>query len=101
MEVAAVLSGLSAVGGFMGYFRKGSVMSLIGGAVVAIGYGYAALLLSTPSDVEQGRVIAMASSGILGGVMAMRYLKTLKPVPLVLTILGIGAFTYFAVSEGK
>ena len=99
--VAFGLGGLCAVGGMVGYTRRGSVMSAIGGLSVAAGFAYAGKLLANSADAPQGRVVAMATSAVLGGVMAVRYLRTLKPVPLVLTIVGVGAFTYFAVSEGS
>jgi uncharacterized membrane protein (UPF0136 family) len=99
MEVSAVLSGVCAIGGLMGYIRRGSVMSAVGGLVIALGYGYAAMLFKTPAEADQGRLVALGTSALLSGVMTVRYLKTLKPMPLVLTIVGIGAFVFFAVSD--
>lgn len=97
--VAFVLGAFTAVGGMMGYARKGSIMSAVGGVAVGLAYGYSGTLLSVGGTAAaQGRHAAMITSGLLGAGMAVRYLKTLKAVPLVLTIVGVGAFTYFAVS---
>lgn len=97
-SVAYGLAGLCGLGGLMGFVRKGSVMSAVAGGAIAAAYAYSGSLYAN-KDSAQGRYIAMGASGVLGGAMAVRYLKTLKPLPLVLTVVGVGAFVYFAVSN--
>jgi uncharacterized membrane protein (UPF0136 family) len=97
-SAAFLLAGLVGIGGLMGYVRKGSVASAVAGTLVAAGYAYSGLLLSSPNDAAQGRILAMATSGLLGSAMAVRFVKTVRVVPLALTLVGVGAFTYFAVS---
>jgi uncharacterized membrane protein (UPF0136 family) len=104
MHTTVIVSGSLAVfntaGGLAGFIRKKSLGSLLGGLIVGASYAYAALLLSgTGEDVEQGRVIALGGSALLALVMGVRYIRTFKPVPLVLMAMGLTASTYFAVVE--
>lgn len=96
--VAGVLGGITIVGGAMGYLRKRSVASLVAGLLIGASYLYSAMLLNAVGDAEQGRVLAIATSAVLGAAMGVRYVKTLKPMPLCLTLVGIGAGTFFAVN---
>ncbi|ODV68544.1 TMEM14-domain-containing protein [Hyphopichia burtonii NRRL Y-1933] len=88
---AFTLSGLCAVGGFMGYFRKGSLPSLIAGSSMAILYGTAGYLLKQNAD--WGLELALGSSTALLFAGLSRSAKTQfkKPVPLVL--LGLGGLS--------
>ncbi|XP_054886175.1 transmembrane protein 14A [Poeciliopsis prolifica] len=65
-------------GGFMGYKRKGSVMSLIAGLVFGGLSAYGAYNVSNdPKDT----LVLLASSGLLGVIMGMRYKKSGKLMP--------------------
>ncbi|KAM4599980.1 transmembrane protein 14A [Fundulus heteroclitus] len=65
-------------GGFMGYKRKGSVMSLIAGLVFGGVSAYGAYNVSNdPKDV----LVLLASSGLLAVIMGMRYKKSGKLMP--------------------
>lgn len=67
-----------AFGGFMGYKRKGSVMSLMAGLVFGGLSAYGAYNLSNdPKDIT----VLLVSSGLLSVVMGMRYKKSGKLMP--------------------
>ncbi|KAI3405903.2 hypothetical protein KGF56_001122 [Candida oxycetoniae] len=85
---AFTLSGLCAVGGLMGYFRKGSVPSLVAGIAVSTLYGYSGYLLKRNADY--GIELALGTSGLLLLAGLSRAIPTSfqKPVPLLLVFLG-------------
>ncbi|TKS85479.1 Transmembrane protein 14A [Collichthys lucidus] len=65
-------------GGFMGYKRKGSVMSLMAGLVFGGLSAYGALNVSNDSkDIK----VSLLASGVLSVVMGMRYKKSGKLMP--------------------
>ncbi|XP_071375475.1 transmembrane protein 14A [Centroberyx affinis] len=67
-----------ALGGFMGYKRKGSVMSLIAGLVFGGMSAYGAFNVSRdPTDIK----VSFFASGILAVVMGMRFKKSGKLMP--------------------
>ncbi|XP_073337506.1 transmembrane protein 14A-like [Pagrus major] len=67
-----------AFGGFMGYKRKGSVMSLMAGLVFGSLSAYGAYNISNDTkDIK----ISLLSSGLLSLVMGMRYKKSGKLMP--------------------
>lgn len=80
-----------AIGGFMGYKRKGSVMSLMAGLVFGGLSAYGAYNISQDStDVT----VLLVSSGVLAIVMGMRYKKSRKLMPAgVMT--GLSLFMVF------
>ncbi|CAH6720735.1 TMEM14 protein homolog [[Candida] jaroonii] len=88
---AFTLSGLCAVGGFMGYFRKGSVPSLIAGTAFAGLYGYSGYLLKNNQD--WGLEIALASSSVLLLAGATRSFQTNFKAPIPLVLLGLGTLS--------
>ncbi|KAM3606341.1 uncharacterized protein V6R79_014752 [Siganus canaliculatus] len=67
-----------AFGGFMGYKRKGSVMSLMAGLVFGGLSAYGAYNLSNDSkDIK----VSFLASGVLAIVMGLRYKKSGKLMP--------------------
>ncbi|XP_040033815.1 transmembrane protein 14A [Gasterosteus aculeatus] len=67
-----------AFGGFMGYKRKGSVMSLMAGLVFGCLSAYGAYYVSYDAkDIK----ISLLSSGVLSLVMGTRYKKSGKLMP--------------------
>ncbi|XP_015218693.1 transmembrane protein 14A [Lepisosteus oculatus] len=67
-----------ALGGFMGYKRKGSVMSLIAGLLFGSLSAFGAYRLSIdPRDVK----VSLVASLVLSVVMGMRYKKSGKLMP--------------------
>ncbi|XP_020777141.1 transmembrane protein 14A [Boleophthalmus pectinirostris] len=80
-----------AFGGFMGYKRKGSVMSLMAGLVFGGLSAYGAFNLSNdPKDIK----ILLVSSGLLSIVMGMRYKKSGKLMPAGI-MAGLSLFMVF------
>ncbi|XP_034465545.1 transmembrane protein 14A [Hippoglossus hippoglossus] len=67
-----------AFGGFMGYKRKGSVMSLMAGLVFGGLSAYGAYNVSNdPKDIK----VSLIASGTLAIIMGMRYKKSGKLLP--------------------
>ncbi|KAM9804310.1 transmembrane protein 14A [Neosynchiropus ocellatus] len=65
-------------GGFMGYKRKASVMSLMAGVVFGGLSAYGAFRISSnPTDIQ----VSLLSAGVLALVMGLRYKKTGKMMP--------------------
>ncbi|KAI5962399.1 uncharacterized protein KGF55_003475 [Candida pseudojiufengensis] len=85
---AFTLSGLCAIGGIMGYIRKGSIPSIIAGLTVSTLYGYSGYLLKKNSNY--GLEIALGTSSLLLIAGLSRSIPTgfQKPIPLVLLFLG-------------
>lgn len=89
------LSALCAVGGVMGYARKGSVPSLIAGATFSVLYGYAGYLLKNNAD--WGLELSLGCSAALFAAGLSRSLATglSKPIPLSLLLLGTVSTGYY------
>ncbi|XP_029305612.1 transmembrane protein 14A [Cottoperca gobio] len=67
-----------AFGGYMGYTRKGSVMSLMAGIVFGGLSAYGAYNVSAdPKDIK----VSLLTSGVLSLVMGMRYKRSGKLLP--------------------
>ncbi|XP_072292464.1 transmembrane protein 14A [Eucyclogobius newberryi] len=80
-----------AIGGCMGYKRRGSVMSLMAGLVFGGLSAYGAYNLSNdPKDIK----ILLVSSGLLSVVMGMRYKKSRKIMPAGI-MAGLSLFMVF------
>ncbi|XP_061693761.1 transmembrane protein 14A [Syngnathoides biaculeatus] len=75
------------LGGYMGYKRKGSVMSLMAGLVFGGLSAYGAYNTSNkPTDIK----VLLFTSGLLSVVMGTRYKKSGKLVPAgIMTILSL------------
>lgn len=89
------LSALCAVGGLMGFARKGSVPSLIAGTTFSILYGYSGYLLKRNADwgleLSLGCSVALFAAG-LGRSIPTGFSK---PIPLVLLLLGGVSSAYY------
>ncbi|XP_030012188.1 transmembrane protein 14A [Sphaeramia orbicularis] len=80
-----------AFGGFMGYKRKGSVMSLMAGLVFGGLSAYGAYNISSdPKDIK----VLMFSSGLLSIIMGLRYKKSGKLMPAGI-MTGLSLFMVF------
>ncbi|XP_041865455.1 transmembrane protein 14A [Melanotaenia boesemani] len=65
-------------GGFLGYKRKASVMSLMAGLVFGGLSAYGAFKISNdPKDIQ----VSLITSGLLSVIMGMRYKKSGKLMP--------------------
>uniref|UniRef100_A0A8C6MEQ5 Transmembrane protein 14A n=1 Tax=Nothobranchius furzeri TaxID=105023 RepID=A0A8C6MEQ5_NOTFU len=65
-------------GGFLGYKRRGSVMSLIAGFVFG---GLSALGAYNISNDPKNILVSLIASGVLSVIMGMRYKKSGKLMP--------------------
>ncbi|XP_056326548.1 transmembrane protein 14A [Danio aesculapii] len=65
-------------GGFLGYKRKGSVVSLIAGLFFGTASAYGALRITLD---PQNYGISLLSAGVLAAVMGMRFRKSGKLMP--------------------
>lgn len=85
---AFTLASLCAVGGTIGYFRKGSLPSLVAGATFTALYGYSGYLLKNNSD--WGLELALGTSSVLfaAGCTRSKVTNFRKPVPIVLLVIG-------------
>ncbi|XP_075718064.1 transmembrane protein 14A [Rhinoderma darwinii] len=65
-------------GGFLGFSRKGSIVSLIAGLTFGLLAAYGALRVSNnPRDIK----ISLIAAGILAVVMGLRYNRSKKIMP--------------------
>ncbi|CUI11837.1 transmembrane protein, putative [Bodo saltans] len=102
--IAGSLAVIMPLGGAVGFLRKKSTMSLIGGSTVGAIYAYAWWQLSlaaTPASPEarNGALFAFAASILLLVVMSIRFIKSKKIMPAgVLTTIAGAAAWYFSQS---
>ena len=90
--IAATMAALFYAGGAMGFAKKGSKASLIAGCVVGSVYAFLAFKFNTAAATQAFyNQIAVYFSAVLALGMGYRYLKSRATVPLVLTLLGVGA----------
>lgn len=94
---AITLSVLCSVGGAMGYARRGSLPSLLGGVGVGALYGVAGYLLH--ENKEYGIHTALGALSLLLAAGALRATATRfrKPVPLMLFAIGGLSTVYYAI----
>lgn len=87
--------GLVIAGGLMGYFKKGSKISLGAGLAVGsllISSGY---MIAKTDNVYEGHLLATGTSGALALAMGKRYLSTMKFMPAgLVAALGVVACAY-------
>lgn len=93
---AFTLSGLCAVGGIMGYARKGSIPSLVAGTTFAVIYGAAGYLLKQNADYGLELALGASTTLLAAGIGRSIPTKFRKPVPLVLLGLGGLSSAYYA-----
>lgn len=93
---AFTLSALCAIGGVMGYARKGSFPSLVAGVAFSALYGGAGYLLKQNADY--GLELALGTSTFLLVAGLARAIPTSfsKPIPVTLVILGSVSTAYYA-----
>ena len=93
---AFTLSGLCAIGGIMGYARKGSFPSLVAGITFSALYGGAGYLLKQNADY--GLELAFRYKYSIINCWISRSIPTgfAKPIPLVLLVLGGASTAYYA-----
>lgn len=90
---AYTMAALCGIGGVSGYVRRGSVPSLLFGVGLGSAYAYSGKLIQENADY--GIEAAVASSAAVTLAMLPRAITTRKPVPITVTVLGIGALAYY------
>ncbi|XP_075058588.1 transmembrane protein 14A [Mixophyes fleayi] len=84
-------AGLLAFGGFMGFSRKGSIVSLVAGLTFGLLAAYGALRVSyNPRDIK----LSLIAAGCLAVIMGLRYNRSKKVMPAGL-VAGISVFMVF------
>jgi len=84
---------LSIIGGLVGYARKGSLPSLLGGVLVGALYIHSANLLRTDRRGLAGLRAVLVSTVVLLGSSLPRAQK--GPVPALLSVLGLLHLVYY------
>ncbi|KAK9479030.1 transmembrane proteins 14C-domain-containing protein [Lipomyces japonicus] len=91
---AFTLAALCSIGGVLGYGRKKSIPSLLGGLGTGALFGIAGYLLK--ENKEYGIHVALAASVLLTGASLPRAIRLRKPVPIGLSVLGLTAGAYYS-----
>ncbi|KAI9504448.1 hypothetical protein GGI25_005300 [Coemansia spiralis] len=91
---AYTMAGICALGGAIGYIKGRSVPSLVAGASIGAIYFYAGQRIQ--KNENHGHDLALAASSFLLFAMGPKALRTRAPVPVVMSILGIGSTAYYS-----
>ena len=84
---------LFGAGGAMGFIRKRSVPSLVGGMACAGLYAYSGYVINS-GEPEAGHKLGLGTSTLIAAGFGARALKTKKMMPAVLAVLGIAGSFY-------
>ncbi|KAL3478789.1 transmembrane proteins 14C-domain-containing protein [Aspergillus californicus] len=84
---ALILSLLTSLGGSIGYFRTGSLPSIIAG--LAVGGLYLLSYFRMRNAQAWGLEIGLLASIVLGGSSIPRAIRLMKPVPMVLSLVAV------------
>jgi uncharacterized membrane protein (UPF0136 family) len=83
---------LVSFGGAMGYMKRGSIASLLGGLLIGVGYlvsGYFQNDVHSINNQRKGVYIGLVTSTLLALVGVMRYFAATKKSPTTLPILPV------------
>ncbi|KXZ54133.1 hypothetical protein GPECTOR_5g233 [Gonium pectorale] len=87
---------LTTFGGVMGYVRKKSLPSLIGGLAFGLAYGASAYIIQT-HDALLGHQVGAATSAVMAALMGKRFASSRKVMPAgMLAGSGLAGLIYHA-----
>ncbi|KAF0730288.1 hypothetical protein LEN26_014856 [Aphanomyces euteiches] len=89
------MAALLAIGGIMGYVRRGSVISLAAGVGIGAGFGVAGYMLQQ-GQMTNGHATAFALSSITMAAMGIRAINTKGKVPIAVASLCALSSAYHA-----
>ncbi|CEI39174.1 hypothetical protein FVEN_g10534 [Fusarium venenatum] len=94
LEVPAYIMGaVVAGGGIMGYAKSRSVPSIVAGCTVGLLYALGGYRIQ--NEESYGVELALLASVVLGGSAFPRALRSMKPVPILLSVISaFGLFTF-------
>ncbi|KAI9727908.1 MAG: hypothetical protein M1828_005313 [Chrysothrix sp. TS-e1954] len=93
VQIAYGLAVLTAGGGTMGYVRTGSIPSVAAGVTVGALYGLGGYRMQNRQPY--GAEIALLASVVLAGSSIPRAARSMKPLPLGLSVLALyGLFNF-------
>ncbi|PVU86230.1 hypothetical protein BB559_006597 [Furculomyces boomerangus] len=93
-HIALSMAAACTAGGLIGYFKTGSVISLVAGAGIGALYAYSGLEIK--KNGNHGYDMAVGASLLLLGAMGPKAIRTLKPVPTTMSILGLASGAYYS-----
>ncbi|PNH06431.1 Transmembrane protein 14A [Tetrabaena socialis] len=90
------LSALTSLGGIMGYVKKKSLPSLLGGLTFGVAFGASAYIIQN-QDALLGHSVGCATSALMLTMMGARFVRTRKMMPAgVLAGTGLIGLAYHA-----
>jgi len=92
-HLAVGMALINPLGGAFAFYRARSMASLIGGAVLGLGFGSAAYKITTNEQARGFRLATMMSVAMCL-VHSHRFIKTRRTLPLILATLGLGSGVY-------
>ncbi|OLY85346.1 TMEM14 protein-like protein [Smittium mucronatum] len=91
---ANTMAGLLVAGGLMAYFKSGSAISLVASTSIAAIYVYSGYQIKKNNQI--GYDLATLASVAVIGAMGPRAIKSFKPIPTTVSILGLASGAYYA-----
>ncbi|OMJ12227.1 TMEM14 protein-like protein, partial [Smittium culicis] len=84
---ANTMAALLVAGGLMGYFKSGSVISLVASTTIGAMYVYSGYQMKKNNQI--GYDLAVVASLAVVGAMGPKAVRTFKPIPATVSILGL------------
>ncbi|CAG9463988.1 unnamed protein product [Pedinophyceae sp. YPF-701] len=97
-----LMSGLLGLGGAIGFLKKRSVPSLVGGLTLGAAFFYSGHLIASGESPATGHDVALAASVVTAAMMGARFRKTRAFMPGgVLMVAGGGSAVYQAIKSAE